>query len=432
MTFRVALSGLNAASTHLEVTANNIANVNTAGFKSSRALFSDVFATSSNDLSATATGAGVRTAAISQQFSQGNIDFTNNNLDMAISGEGFFVMSGREGLAYSRAGAFSVDREGNVVNNDLQRLQVFPTTDGGGFATGSLSDLKLQTTESPPKASELGDVGVNLPANVSPPSQTVFAPNQPDSYNHATSMTVYDTLGAPHQATLYFSRAQDLQPTDPGYPAAGFPTAGGTDPMPQSNMWQQRLYLDGKNVTTGGQEFSVLEFSPQGILDPANAVVAYDGLDVGTGSAPIELTLNFGATTQYGNEFGVNNLFNDGFTTGRMTGIDIDPKGIVSARFTNGQLQQLGKIAVAIFNNPNGLQQLGDTSWAETFTSGGPRLGEAGTSNFGLLQAGALESSNVDLTAQLVEMITAQRNFQANAQMISTSDQVTQTIINMR
>jgi flagellar hook protein FlgE len=399
MSFRIALSGLNAASTHLDVTAHNIANVNTAGFKSSRALFSDVFATSSNDLSATASGAGVRTASISQQFSQGNIDFTNNNLDMAVSGEGFFVMSGREGLVYSRAGAFSVDREGNVVNGDLQKLQVFPVTAGGNFATGSLSDLKLQTTESPPKASEKGDIGVNLPANVSPPAVTPFNSDQPDSYNHATSMTVFDSLGTPHQATMYFSRTAT------------------------PNQWEQRLYVDA---------FSTLSFNGNGILDPLTANVSYDDFDAGTGSTPISLDLNFIASTQYGNEFGVNNLYNDGYTTGRMTGIDVDAKGVVSARFTNGQLQQLGKIAVAIFNNPNGLQQLGDTSWAETYTSGGPRLGEAGTSNFGLLQAGALESSNVDLTAQLVEMITAQRNFQANAQMISTSDQVTQTIINMR
>lgn len=409
MSFRIALSGLNAASSHLDVTANNIANVNTAGFKSSRALFSDVFATSSNDLTSTATGAGVRTASISQQFSQGNIDFTNNNLDMAISGEGFFVMSGREGLVYSRAGAFSVDREGGVVNGDLQRLQVFPVTAGGSFATGSLSDLKLQTTESPPKASAQGDVGVNLPANAAQPTVSPFSPDQPDSYNHATSMTVFDSLGSPHQATLYFTRTAT------------------------ANAWEQRLYIDNQSVTVnGGDQFSTLSFNGNGVLAPTTPLVAYDDFDAGTGSNPISLDLNFLTSTQFGNEFGVNNLYNDGFTTGRMTGIDVDAKGVVSARFTNGQLQQLGKVAVAIFNNPNGLQQLGDTSWAETYTSGGPRLGEAGTSNYGLLQAGALESSNVDLTAQLVEMITAQRNFQANAQMISTSDQVTQTIINMR
>jgi len=291
----------------------------------------------------------------------------------------------------------------------LQKLQVFPVTAGGNFATGSLSDLKLQTTESPPKASEKGDIGVNLPANVSPPAVTPFNSNQPDSYNHATSMTVFDSLGTPHQATMYFSRTAT------------------------PNQWEQRLYVDNQPVTVnGGDAFSTLSFNGNGILDPLTANVSYDDFDAGTGSTPISLDLNFIASTQYGNEFGVNNLYNDGYTTGRMTGIDVDAKGVVSARFTNGQLQQLGKIAVAIFNNPNGLQQLGDTSWAETYTSGGPRLGEAGTSNFGLLQAGALESSNVDLTAQLVEMITAQRNFQANAQMISTSDQVTQTIINMR
>jgi len=135
MSFQIALSGLNAARSHLDVTAHNIANVNTAGFKSSRAMFSDVFATASNDLSSTASGSGVQVSSIQQKFSQGNIDFTNNNLDMAISGEGFFVMKGREGTVYSRAGAFSVDREGYVVNDDQQRLQVFPVSENGDFAT---------------------------------------------------------------------------------------------------------------------------------------------------------------------------------------------------------------------------------------------------------------------------------------------------------
>jgi len=404
MTFPIALSGLNAASKQLDITANNIANVNTSGFKSARAEFSDVFATASNDISSKKGGSGVQLAAVTQQFSQGNVDFTNNNLDMAISGEGFFVMKGPEGQVYSRNGAFSVDRDGYVVNSALQRLQVFPTVAGGGFATGALGDLQLQTTESPPRASTTGAIGVNLPGNASAPA-LAFDPSIPSSYNNSTSTTVYDSLGNAHTATYYFAKTAT------------------------ANTWDQYLYVDGQAV--GGA--NTMAFGTDGtLLTPASGSITYPPHDPANGAAPISLSFDFSATTQYGSQFGVNSLSQDGYSTGRMTGIALDKSGVVSARFTNGQLKQLGKLAIAVFSNPNGLAQQGNTSWAETFSSGTPRLGEAGTSSFGLVQAGALESSNVDLTAQLVQMITAQRNFQANAQMISTANQVTQTIINMR
>lgn len=405
MSFRIALSGLNAASAHLDVTANNIANVNTTGFKGSRASFSDVYATSNNDVTKTTPGAGVRLNTISQEFSQGNIDFTDNNLDLAISGEGFFTMKGSNGVSYTRAGSFSVDREGYVVNNNLARLQVFPPTGNGSFSTGSLSDLQLEVSENAPKSTERGQIGVNLPANAPAPTVTPFDPSLPTSYNHATSMTVYDSLGTQHTATMYFVKDA------------------------AANSWNQQLYVD--NNAVGG--LNPISFSNAGALQtPASGLITYPSYDPGTGASNLDLSFDFTATTQYGKEFGVNNLQQDGFTTGRLTGIEVDNAGIVSARFTNGQSKELGKVAMASFSNPNGLQQQGDTSWAETFASGSPRVGEAGSSNFGLLQSGALESSNVDLTAQLVEMITAQRNFQANTQMISTADAVTQAIINIR
>ncbi|MBW2941622.1 flagellar hook protein FlgE [Zhongshania aquimaris] len=405
MSFRIALSGLNAASAHLDVTANNIANVNTAGFKGSRAAFADVYATSNNDVTKTTPGAGVRLNTITQEFSQGNIDFTDNNLDLAISGEGFFTMKGTSGVTYTRAGSFSVDRDGFVVNNNLERLQVFPPSGDGNFSTGSLSDLQLQVSENAPKSTERAQIGVNLPANAPTPAATPFDPSLPTSYNHATSMTVYDSLGTQHTATLYFVKDA------------------------AANTWNQQLYVD--NNAVGG--FNTVSFSNAGELQtPASGLITYPSYDPGTGAAAMDLSFDFTASTQYGKEFGVNNLQQDGFTTGRLTGIEVDNTGIVSARFTNGQSKQLGKVAMASFSNPNGLQQQGDTSWAETFASGSPRVGEAGSSNFGLLQSGALESSNVDLTSQLVEMITAQRNFQANTQMISTADAMTQAIINIR
>jgi flagellar hook protein FlgE len=404
MPFRLALSGLNAASTDLTVTANNVANVSTAGFKGSRAEFADLFATSQGGVSSTAIGNGVRVSNVSQQFTQGNIDFTDNSLDLAISGQGFFILSDQGAQAYSRAGAFQVDRDGFVVNAKQQRLQVYPPLPNGGFNTGGLSDLSLTTGVSAPQATTTATVTANLPAAAAVPATAIFNAADPTSYNNATSLTVYDSLGAAHTATLYFIK-------------------GG------ANAWSTRLFVDGTAV--GGA--NALTYDPAGQLTaPVTGLINFGPHPTTTGSAPLNMTFDFGQTTQFGASFSVNAITQDGLTTGRLIGMDIDSSGIVQARFTNGNALQLGQVAMANFANPQGLQQLGDTAWAETFASGQALRGEAGNSGFGLIQAGALEASNVDITEQLVAMITAQRNFQANAQMISTADSITQTIINIR
>jgi flagellar hook protein FlgE len=405
MPVRLALSGLNAASTDLSVTANNVANVSTAGFKGARAEFADLFATSQQGVSATAVGNGVRVSNIAQQFTQGNIDFTDNSLDLAVSGSGFFVMSDNGAVNYTRAGAFQVDQQGFVVNAKQQRLQVYPPLASGGFTTGGLGDLSLTTGESAPQATTSADVTLNLPASAAVPATATFDPSDATSYNNATSLTVYDSLGAAHTATLYFVKQAD------------------------PNEWETRLCVDGAAV--GGPE--TLTYTAAGELDtPAGGEIAFDTYTPATGASDLDLTFDFGTTSQYGGAFAVNAITQDGFTTGRLIGIDIDASGIVQARFTNGRSTPLGQIAIANFANPQGLQQLGDSSWAETFASGQALRGQAGNSGFGLLQSGALEASNVDITEQLVNMITAQRNFQANAQMISTADSITQTIINIR
>lgn len=405
MPFRLALSGLNAASTDLEVTANNVANVSTAGFKSSRAEFADIFATSQQGVSATATGNGVRVSNVAQQFTQGNIDFTDNSLDLAISGQGFFVVSDNGAVSYTRAGAFQVDHNGFVVNAKQQRLQVYPPLANGGFNTGGLSDLSLTTGESAPQATAAVDVTLNLPADGTVPTTAVFDPADASSYNNATSLTVYDSLGAAHTATMYFVKTAT------------------------ANTWDTHLFVDGNAV--GGAQ--TLAYTNAGALTtPVGGHVVFPAYTPATGASALNLDFNFNATTQFGGAFAVSAITQDGFTTGRLIGIDIAASGIVQARFTNGRSTPLGQIAMANFSNPQGLQQLGDASWAETFASGQALRGEAGNSGFGLLQSGALEASNVDITAQLVSMITAQRNFQANAQMISTADSITQTIINIR
>ena len=405
MTFRVALSGLNAAQADLGVTANNIANSSTTGFKRSRAEFSELFAVSSQGVASLAAGQGVRVSDISQQFTQGSIDFTDSNLDLAVSGSGFFTLSDNGALAYTRAGAFKTDADGYVVNAQGQRLQVYPPIVGGGFNTGSLTDLRLVTSDSAPSASSMVEMLMNLPSDATPPTNPTFDPTDPTTFNRATSLTVYDSLGAAHTATMYFVKS--ATPGD----------------------WNTNLYIDGTAV--GGPQN--LSFDNLGLMTtPANGQVAFPAYTPATGAANMSITFDFSGGTQYGSTFSVSNITQDGYTTGRLIGMEIDKSGQVQARFTNGRSISLGQIALSNFANPNGLQQLADTSWAETFTSGQALRGQAGSSGLGLIQSGALEGSNVDITSQLVSMITAQRNFQANAQMISTSDSITQTIINIR
>lgn len=400
MPFAVALSGLNSATADLNVTANNIANANTAGFKASRAEFSDVFAVGAQDI-----GNGVRLSSVTQEFSQGGVDFTDRGLDLAISGEGFFTLSDNGVISYSRAGSFGVDRDGYVVNGTQQRLQVFPLANNGTFNTGTLSDLRLATSDSAPQPTSNVEFGINLPANAAPPAVPVFDASNASSYNHSTAVTIYDSLGASHTATSYFVKTA----------------------VP--NQWEARFFIDGTAV--GGAQ--TMTYSNLGVFQtPVGGSLPLPPYTPTTGAAPITITANMLNSTQFGADFGVNLLNQDGFASGRLQSIDVDTTGVLFARFTNGRSVPLGQVALSNFPNPQGLRQLGDTSWGETFTSGDAVRGSAGTSSFGLIQSGALEASNVDLTEQLVNMITAQRNFQANAQMISTADQVTQTIINIR
>jgi flagellar hook protein FlgE len=405
MPFRVALSGLNAASSELNILANNIANANTVGFKNSRAEFADVFASGGAGGGSVAIGSGVRLASVTQQFTQGNIEFTESGLDLAINGQGFFTLRDGTGLVYTRAGGFGIDRDGFVVNSQNQRLQVFEPITGGGFNSGSLIDLRLQTSQSTPSATTSGNVVVNLPANATPPAVAVFDPADAASYSHSTSNAVFDSLGNLHQATFYFIKTAT------------------------PNQWQVAMAVDGNLV--GAPQ--ALEFTAAGAQTiPAGGDITFPAYDPANGAQPLNMTYNFADATQFGGPFAVSSLSQDGYSSGRLTSIDISDSGVVFARFTNGRALELGKVALANFPNVQGLRQLGKTNWGESFTSGGAITGEAGAGSFGLIQSGALEDSNVDLTKELVQMITSQRSFQANAQMISTADSITQTIINIR
>ncbi len=405
MSFRISVSGMNAASSDLDITAHNIANVNTSGFKSSRAEFSDVFAVSAYGLSQTQIGAGVRLEAVAQQFSQGNIDFTGRALDMAISGQGFFTLSDNGNMVYSRAGNFGTSRDGYVVNPAGQRLQVYPPNVAGGFDTGRMGDLRIPNGDAPPSATTKVTIQTNLPANAAPPTVTPFDPNDPTTYNQTTSMTIYDSLGAAHTQSQYYVKTAT------------------------ANQWQLYTYIDGTAV--GGAQN--LQYSTSGALtSPSPGSITLPPFTPTNGSAPLNITIDLGLSTQYGSAFSIQTQTQDGYATGRITGIDISSEGVVSARYTNGVAKPLGQVSLTNFANPQGLQSLGNNAWAETFSSGQPLHGQAGSADFGMVQGGGLEASNVDLTEQLVNMITAQRNFQANAQMIQTQDQIAQTVINIR
>ena len=405
MSFNIALTGLTAANQDLSVTANNLANVATTGFKGSRAEFGDLFASTQAGVSATAVGNGVSVTEVAQQFSQGNIETTGNNLDLAISGNGFFTLSQNGALSYTRDGQFQLDSNGNVVNAEGANLQVYPPLATGGFNTGGLANLSLTTGVSAPNATTKASLTANLPANASQPVDPVFSPADSNSYNNATSLTVYDSLGAAHTATLYFIKGA------------------------VANSWNTQLYVDGTAVGTQ----QALTYSNAGALTaPANGQITFPAYTPATGAAALNMTFNFGKTTQYGDSFGVTAVDQDGFTTGKLTGISIDGKGVVQARFTNGRSVNLGQVAMANFANPQGLQQLGNASWAQTNATGSAVAGVAGNSGFGSIESGSVEESNVDTTSALVDMITAQRNFQANAQMIQTDNQITQTIISIR
>lgn len=630
MAFNTGLSGLRAAQVDLDVTGNNIANSSTVGFKSSRVQFGDLYASGFLSAGNNPIGDGVRVQDVQQQFGQGNINFTDNGLDMAISGDGFFVLNNGGEVRYSRAGAFGVDKEGFVVNNQNMKVQGY-TADGDGNMTGIRDDLRIETDNLAPRrttnlrsdlnldsrepilerqvaimgeltppagatgfpdgqftvsysdgspsqnitingadnlsakdvAARINDVaGMNASAttqlsladldddyvdsagfdfsieidgsevpldltgvnsvdglinaiNTSPSARTLFAsvndagefqvvdnqgntlgydyshgaddgdqgtvvgtvnpqadrvvedvditgdaiytdswddrsiqttnsfnPLDQRTYNHATSTTIFDSLGNSHEMTQFYVKN----------PAPG-------NGVGQSE-WSVYLQIDGEMVAGTENSPYTARFSEDGSLqsvngDPNGEIVVTDWIpkdpngdpngadgppaDPGAVVTPIPepasssaFVLDLGNTTQYGAVFGVNDQQQNGYTTGRLSGLDVSDQGVIFARYTNGQSQSLGQVALASFNNTDGLSPVGETTWVETFESGQPVIGAPDTGTLGSIKASSVEESNVDLSEELVNLIIAQRNYQANAKTIEASDAVTQTIINLR
>jgi flagellar hook protein FlgE len=421
MSFTTALSGLNAAANNLSVTGNNIANANTTGFKESRSEFVDVYASSFAGVSKTQPGAGVRVAEVAQQFNQGNLDLTGNSLDMAINGEGFFTLSDNpadlNSLVYSRAGAFQVNKDGIVTNNQGQALLAYQpngTTVADGFNAGVLTKVSLNTAAGLPVATTKVDLGVNLDASSSAiPTTTTFDPLDSSTYTKQTSVTIYDSLGVSHKLTTYF--------------VAGGPATPPT--IPSTSNWTAQHYIDGNPLAS-----ATLTFDSAGKLTaPPNGQVSLGSWSPpGSSAAAITATMDYTNSTQLSSAFSVDALKQDGLAAGKLTGIATDDEGVIFARFSNGGSTPLGKVALTRFANPQGLTKLGDTTWGQSSASGVPIPGNAGEGKFGLVQSGALEQSNVDLSKQLVNLIIAQQTYQANSQTISTENSIIQTILNIR
>jgi len=460
MSFNIALSGLNAAQKDLDVSSNNIANVNTTGFKESRAEFVDVYAASLLASGKTKVGDGVLTADVAQQFSQGSIQFTNNALDLAITGNGFFAtVPELDSLerSYTRAGQFKLNSDNFVVNSAGGHLLGFPVNPDGSSASVSLSTAEpvlIPTASGAPTKTSQVDVRMNLPAGDSfiAGAPGNFDPADPLTFNNSTSVTIFDSLGDSHVMTYFFIK--DNPTTNPNEWMLFAAVDGSVIDLVDSSIPAPGATgIDGGTVSgplaPGGVQGARLEFNASGDFIAQTPNLASGGIvtrdftnhlpNGADTSQTVQIDFNLDPTapnpnepTQFASNFEVTALNQDGLAVGRLTGIDIGTDGLVRATYSNGTSQPLSRIAMVNFANEQGLTQIGNTSWKESIVSGEALAGEGGSGTFGTINSSALEQSNVNLTTELIDLISAQRNFQANSRALEVDNQLNQTILQIR
>lgn len=438
MSFQQGLSGLNVSSNALNTIGNNIANSGTVGFKGANAQFSDIYAASLNGTGASQIGIGANMSSVFQQFTQGNLTTTGNPLDLAINGGGFYRLSDATGTSagntsYTRNGQFLINKDGYIVNSAglyLTGLQADPVT-GIVPDSGQPGGIKLDTSLIDPKATTTSEIGFNLDSRKGVPANTPFDPTDPLSYTSSTTQTVYDSLGNAHNFQMYFVKSAT------------------------ANQWSMYTQLDGDASTLNDPVYNdgaihppetvarptatgpiTLNFNSSGALTTATPLTLWPAagypLATTTGAANLTFTVDLQGSTQYGQDFGVNALNQDGYTSGRLSGVAVSSDGTIQGQYSNGRTRDMGRLVLATFQNPNGLQNVGGNLWRETADSGQPIVGSPGQGNLGVIQSSTVEDSNVDLTAELVDMIVQQRAYQANAQTIKTQDQILQTLVNLR
>ena len=419
MAFYTGLSGLNAASKNLDVIGNNIANANTTGMKSSRAEFADLVASTFGVGNSNIPGLGVTVQTVSQQFSQGNLSVTGNALDLAINGGGFFQLQMPDGTtAYTRAGNFKLDNTGTIVTNAGAKVMGYPTSTTGVPSSTTAGPLVLPTG-APIAAKATTTIAAEF--NLNAAANTVYnaATNTPPYTTYGTALTVYDSQGTAVPFSMNFTRA------------ASTPAVAGPPAVAALDNWNVRDSAGALLNDTAGNPITV-SFDATGklVVPTTNPTVSIKSSSPTTPN--ITATLDLSKATQFASSFGVTNLTQNGYTAGSFVGMSIAETGVITARYSNGQTQAAGMVALADFRNVQGLAPAGGNNWTATYASGQPVMGQPGQGKFGSTRAGSLEDSNVDLTGELVNMMTAQRAYQANAQTIKTQDQVLQTLVNLR
>ncbi|MFQ1617303.1 lateral flagellar hook protein FlgEL [Aeromonas veronii] len=398
MSFSIGLSGLRAVNQELSIISNNVANASTAGFKSSRAEFAAIYGGGQ--------AGGVEMNNVSQNFDRnGDMTRTGRGLDLAISGSGFFVLKDGSGqTSYTRAGMFQRDNANYLTTAGGMRLQGYTTDDAGKLQSGVVGDIQVKAGSLPAKPSDKLEFVANLKADASIiPVDPKFDPNKSNTFSYSQSSKVYDSLGTEHTVTQYFVKKG-------------------------ANAWDVHYSFNGADVTPAAGAKMI--FDPNGKLDTGASTIPPSLALKPAGASPIELQLDMSRVSQYASDFNATRNQSNGYTAGDLTEVRVDGDGGVYATFTNGQRLLQGQVVMANFTNPNGLLQTNNTSWQQSFSSGQPVLGAPGTGTMGKLTAGAYESSNVDLTGELVSLMTSQRNYQANAKTISSADKMSQILFN--
>lgn len=424
MSMSTALSGLMAAQTDISATSHNIANVATVGFRSSRVEFADVFSSSPFGNQRTAVGSGVQVQRVAQDFTQGNVVTTGNLLDLAVEGQGFFAVqppatstSSAGEVRYTRAGAFTMDANGNVVNAAGNSLLGWPVAADGRPLTNQLSQaipMSIPLELGAPVRTTEVDLRVNLPSDngmlgqqVFPPADPAnpaFDPADPTTWASRTVVPVFGAAGTPIAAEAYF-----IKIASPG--------------ATPDTVFEMRLLLDGIEVapTAPATQNRIT-------MDGTGAITAGQNLSFGTDA----ITFDLGGSTLTTRPFNVLSASHNGASANRLSNLELDSTGGVWATYgTSGRLA-MGQIVLATFANPGGLRVNGAATFTATSESGAPVVGSPGSGGFGLLRSGALERSNVELTEELVNLISAQRNYQASAKAMETSTSLLQTVMNIR
>lgn len=412
MSFSQALSGLSAQQQKLGAVGNNIANSQTVGFKSSNVQFADVYAESR-------IGLGVRTSTVQQNFSQGNVESTNRNMDLAIAGEGFFRFQQPNGeVGYSRNGQLTMTADGRLVNaQGAQIMGYAANADGVVQAGGDVNPLTVEAGDLPASATTELNVSLNLDSGedelVAPTEAEILAGLDSDDYSYSTNATVYDSQGNARNLTYYFTK---------------------TDAA--ANQWDVSLRMSGGPEGAGTYAvagLTTLDFDASGRLEAggqATFTFATDEFD-GTQLENLAIDVDFTGSSQFANNSTVNDIEQNGYTSGSLVGVTIEDDGTIMRNYSNEESRAAGQIALVSFRNPEGLKPDGDNLWTATGASGQELVGAPGTGQRGLIEPSAVETSNVDMARELVDMIVAQRAYQANSQTISTQDELLQTIINL-